>query len=330
MVTGPCCDIGWYLHLDEGSLPDLTIYLDQMVPTGGLIFSTSYPQGARISVQRCVPDCEAVSIGSSLREVLDAPGNVAFIDSKGRLFMKLLHEGSTYFEVAGITQLMNGQRWYGGKGIRYLVQSSSSGAVEMDLPSALPSTASTAIPTTSTTTRAITSTTVSISSTQVSSTSGNTIDLFLPVDGGANRVCRGDGPRDNNVEYYKVLTGMPDLNACMVECLNEPECKGIEFKESIGRCEIWTRSGGVQASAGLDGYECWSLNSLVPTTITTTTTSTTTRTTTRMSSCVAKWEDCRSSRCCLDEGFQCFKEHTWYSQCRHACPSDWDCEVLVP
>jgi len=200
----------------------------------------------------------------------------------------------------------------------------------MDLPSALPSTASTAIPTTSTTTRAITSTTVSISSTQVSSTSGNTIDLFLPVDGGANRVCRGDGPRDNNVEYYKVLTGMPDLNACMVECLNEPECKGIEFKESIGRCEIWTRSGGVQASAGLDGYECWSLNSLVPTTITTTTTFTTTRTTTRMSSCVAKWEDCRSSRCCLDEGFQCFKEHTWYSQCRHACPSDWDCEVLVP
>ena len=34
---------------------------------------------------------------------------------------------------------------------------------------------------------------------------------------------------------------------CKAACLNDPACKGLEF--SAGRCEVWTRQAGIQASA---------------------------------------------------------------------------------
>jgi len=82
MITGPCCDIGWYMHLDDGALTDLTIYLDQMVPEDGLVLATPYPVGASFAVQRCTPSCWALTRGNSLDQVLAAAGTVKQKPSK--------------------------------------------------------------------------------------------------------------------------------------------------------------------------------------------------------------------------------------------------------
>merc|ERR1719420_2300404 len=112
MITGPCCDIGWYLEFGGQAEAELTLYLDQMVPEGGLILATPYPAGASFTIQRCLPSCQDVTRGNSLEDVLEAPGTVYFVDSRGRLFMKLVDEFNGYFEAGGVQQLVNGNRWY--------------------------------------------------------------------------------------------------------------------------------------------------------------------------------------------------------------------------
>eukprot|EP00421_Protoceratium_reticulatum_P040736 CAMPEP_0168436214 /NCGR_PEP_ID=MMETSP0228-20121227/40816_1 /TAXON_ID=133427 /ORGANISM="Protoceratium reticulatum, Strain CCCM 535 (=CCMP 1889)" /LENGTH=1116 /DNA_ID=CAMNT_0008450415 /DNA_START=45 /DNA_END=3392 /DNA_ORIENTATION=+ len=156
-VTGACCDVGWFLEVTGGALPRMTVYLDQMVPQGGLVFSTAYPVGASFEVQRCVPlqtgggpDCLPMSRGNSLQEVLGAPGTVYFVDAEGRLFLKLLNEVNGYFEHAGVRQLRNGNRFYWGKGVRYTVQSSLSGPVPWLLPPPLGHVGTWVVPSTST------------------------------------------------------------------------------------------------------------------------------------------------------------------------------------
>jgi len=137
MITGPCCDIGWYMHLTNGALKELTIFLDQMVPADGLIFATSYPKGAQFDIKRCLPDCSNVASGANLQAVLASPGTVYYWDGQV-LFLKLLHEGNSFFEAGGVQQLRNGHRWDSGKGIRYIIRSSKDGAVTKQLPPALP------------------------------------------------------------------------------------------------------------------------------------------------------------------------------------------------
>ncbi|CAE7357768.1 unnamed protein product, partial [Symbiodinium sp. CCMP2592] len=80
---------------------------------------------------------------------------------------------------------------------------------------------------------------------------------FEPVDGGMDRACRGSSAGDNRPSYYEVMpAGSGSLDACKDECLADASCKGIEY--SPGRCEVWTRTEGIQASIPLNGFSCYS------------------------------------------------------------------------
>jgi len=75
---------------------------------------------------------------------------------------------------------------------------------------------------------------------------------FQPIDGGADRACRGDHPLDSNSSHYH-LSGPRSLAECKEHCMQTPGCTGIEHKTS-GRCEIWT--GSIRATAAREGYNC--------------------------------------------------------------------------
>ncbi|CAJ1332243.1 unnamed protein product [Effrenium voratum] len=79
---------------------------------------------------------------------------------------------------------------------------------------------------------------------------------WSPVDGGDGRACRGGSASDNSASYYRVVSGIQTLNDCQAECMNDAECGGVEF--SPGRCEVWTRAGGIEATVALDNFQCWS------------------------------------------------------------------------
>ena len=78
--------------------------------------------------------------------------------------------------------------------------------------------------------------------------------LFAAVDGGMNRACRGASTSDNNPANYVIVSGVQRLGDCQTECIQAVGCVGIEF--SPGRCEVWTRPDGIQATIGLSGFTC--------------------------------------------------------------------------
>lgn len=78
---------------------------------------------------------------------------------------------------------------------------------------------------------------------------------FEPVDGATGRACRGRHANDNSQDYFHVVSGL-SLEGCQRMCQSEAECVGVEHHEG-GRCELWTRAGGIQASAAKPGYSCW-------------------------------------------------------------------------
>jgi len=81
---------------------------------------------------------------------------------------------------------------------------------------------------------------------------------FTPVEGGSNRACRGGSPSDNSASHYSLIPGsVPTLEACKAECLTVTGCIGIEYNSGSGRCEVWTRPEGIQATANAPGYQCW-------------------------------------------------------------------------
>jgi len=154
MVTGPCCDIGWYLRpAGDKAARDLTLYLDQMV-TGpqGLVLAASYPQGATFKIQRCLVNCKSLSRVNSLQSMLNSDGDVYFVDAQGTLFLMLVDETNTNdFAYAGVRVLRDGNRWKGGAGARYKLHSdfSGSGQVSMLLPQPLQGSSPTGAPSTS-------------------------------------------------------------------------------------------------------------------------------------------------------------------------------------
>lgn len=137
-ITGICCDIGWYAHLNGGAERELSIYLEQMVPQGGLVFATSYPNGATFQVRRCFGRgrCTAVTQAASLKDVLDAPGTKYFVDQNGVLFLKLVDAENSYkhLEPHGFKQLRHGNT---RRNHHYWVRSSKSGQVGFSLPAPL-------------------------------------------------------------------------------------------------------------------------------------------------------------------------------------------------
>ena len=80
-------------------------------------------------------------------------------------------------------------------------------------------------------------------------------DSFVPVDGAYDRVCRGIDASDDDGSYYIVRGGASDsLESCKNACVGTPGCRGIEFRP--GRCEVWVRTGGIQATAVTLGPVC--------------------------------------------------------------------------
>lgn len=81
------------------------------------------------------------------------------------------------------------------------------------------------------------------------------MNVFEPVDGGEGRACRGAHSNDNSGSYYTALSGVADMDACKAHCVETENCVGIEYNAG-GRCEVWTRDGGIQASIALNNYWC--------------------------------------------------------------------------
>jgi len=88
----------------------------------------------------------------------------------------------------------------------------------------------------------------------ISTTTAFPEGAFEPVDGGKGRACRGANRGDNQASYYRVEAAS-SLSDCKTLCFMDTTCTGLEY--SGGRCEVWTRSAGIEASISLDGYECW-------------------------------------------------------------------------
>ena len=82
---------------------------------------------------------------------------------------------------------------------------------------------------------------------------------FYPVDGGVDRACRGGSTTDNSPSNYEVHSATT-LDNCKAICMSVTGCKGIEF--SPGRCEVWTRTGGIQASRELAGFSCFAYSNV--------------------------------------------------------------------
>eukprot|EP00439_Symbiodinium_sp_Y106_P012629 s287_g1.t2 len=70
--------------------------------------------------------------------------------------------------------------------------------------------------------------------------------------GGADQACRGEAWWDNNNMYFIHFSGQT-LSECKMRCRLTDGCKGIEYGP-FGRCEVWTRSAGIQSTRSLAGY----------------------------------------------------------------------------
>ena len=93
-----------------------------------------------------------------------------------------------------------------------------------------------------------------VTTTTAATTTGAISNLFEAVDGGINRACRGASTSDNNPANYAVVSGVQQLGDCQAECMKVVGCVGIEF--SVGRCEVWIRADGIQATIALSGFTC--------------------------------------------------------------------------
>mmetsp|Transcript_23813 Transcript_23813/g.66903 ORF Transcript_23813/g.66903 Transcript_23813/m.66903 type:complete len:406 (-) Transcript_23813:278-1495(-) len=76
------------------------------------------------------------------------------------------------------------------------------------------------------------------------------MELFAPVDGGADRACRGVGTDDSAIG--KVVLPGASLIKCKAQCLRSSGCRGIEYGE--GRCGVWMVE--LKSSSAQRGYSC--------------------------------------------------------------------------
>ena len=82
---------------------------------------------------------------------------------------------------------------------------------------------------------------------------------FVLAEGQLDRACRGGSVSDNNPAYYEIMTAS-SIEACQDLCLGLHACVGIEFSGT--RCEIWTRSERIAATASLSQSICQGLSTL--------------------------------------------------------------------
>jgi len=77
--------------------------------------------------------------------------------------------------------------------------------------------------------------------------------VFIPIEGGLDRVCRGATSSDNNPKDFTVIQVLT-LQQCQQMCMKWQNCVGIEF--SFERCEIWTRPEGIKATLYSPDHTC--------------------------------------------------------------------------
>lgn len=155
---------------------------------------------------------------------------------------------------------------------------------------------------------------------------------FVPVDGGADRACRGARSTDNLESYY-VVARADSLEACQQKCVQRSDCQGIEFKGT--RCELWTRPEGIGASFALDGYICQRYLGTRPASTTSAATTTTTDTSSFpvQSGCGQLHDQCggdqnyQGPRCCVS-GLECEYKDDAYSQCLKPEQSTYTCSQI--
>lgn len=78
--------------------------------------------------------------------------------------------------------------------------------------------------------------------------------IFLPLEGSADRACRGAHEDDNQHAYYTVVE-RSSLSECQDACMAFSGCVGIEHNGER-RCELWSRPEGIQAVKYLPGSTC--------------------------------------------------------------------------
>uniref|UniRef100_A0A7S2B5H8 Uncharacterized protein n=1 Tax=Octactis speculum TaxID=3111310 RepID=A0A7S2B5H8_9STRA len=140
-VVGTCCDIGWYLDVDGGAPAAFQLQLDQMVPSGGLVFATRYPIGSNVTAQKCFgssDETECKDLQKSLNKsdfYFDATGSkfyeeTSFEDGSKTFFIKLVNEKNEWFDVKG-AKILASDFYYQA---RYVVRSNKTGSVPFLLP----------------------------------------------------------------------------------------------------------------------------------------------------------------------------------------------------
>jgi len=163
-----------------------------------------------------------------------------------------------------------------------------------------------------------------------------------PVNGGTNQACRGASSSDNLASYYTVHAGLFSLSECHAKCAEVSNvCQGIEHNSESGRCEVWTRAGGIQATRTVTGYSCYRYNpdaetgttitSIVTTTVTTAQAATTS-TTGDVASCGQMNDHCggqhfQGTECCVS-GLICKQRDDHYSQCEKDGSSTYLCAQI--
>mmetsp|Transcript_18555 Transcript_18555/g.32486 ORF Transcript_18555/g.32486 Transcript_18555/m.32486 type:complete len:642 (-) Transcript_18555:254-2179(-) len=171
-------------------------------------------------------------------------------------------------------------------------------------------------------------------------TSMSTSDFELLSD--ADQACRGISSSDNSDSYYNLHSGVGSLGECQAKCIELSNlCQGIEYNRATGRCEVWTRAGGIQATRTVTGYSCYRYNpdaetgttitSIVTTTVTTAQAATTS-TTGDVASCGQMNDHCggqhfQGTECCVS-GLICKQRDDHYSQCEKDGSSTYLCAQI--
>ncbi|CAE7347915.1 unnamed protein product [Symbiodinium microadriaticum] len=73
--------------------------------------------------------------------------------------------------------------------------------------------------------------------------------IFVPMDGGVGRACRGAHREDWRGSYVVKHRGR-SLEMCKLICRSHPLCQGIEYNDD---CEMWVRAEGIGSSVAYEG-----------------------------------------------------------------------------
>jgi len=169
-------------------------------------------------------------------------------------------------------------------------------------------------------------------------TSGeNAAQYFQPVNGGSDQACRGSHSGDNSNSYFTLFSGLGSLSDCQAMCSSRAtDCQGIEYHSSTGRCEVWTRAEGIQATAPVSGYSCFRYNpgsSSGTTSVAVTATTTMSTSTAQGTSCAHLDEQCGGDQyyngpdCCVT-GLKCQSGDESYPKCIKDDSSTYPCSHI--